>query len=49
MKRDLKTITADNGKEFSLHTQIAKGLEIDFYFQILTVHGKEVQIKIQMV
>ena len=32
MKRDLKTITADNGKEFSLHAQIAKELEIDFYF-----------------
>ena len=32
MQRDLKTITADNGKEFSLHSQIAKGLEIDFYF-----------------
>ena len=29
MKRDLKTITADNGKEFSLHAQIAKELEID--------------------
>ena len=32
MKIDLKTITADNGKEFSLHAQIAKELGIDFYF-----------------
>lgn len=32
MKINLKTITADNGKEFSLHAQIAKALEIDFYF-----------------
>lgn len=28
----LKTITADNGKEFSLHAQIACALNIDFYF-----------------
>lgn len=28
----LETITADNGKEFSLHTQIAEALKIDFYF-----------------
>ena len=28
----LHTITADNGKEFSEHEQIAKELEIDFYF-----------------
>ena len=28
----LKTITSDNGKEFSLHDVISKELEIDFYF-----------------
>lgn len=29
---ELKTITADNGKEFSLHEQIADSLDISFYF-----------------
>ena len=28
----LKTITSDNGKEFSKHQAIAKALEIDYYF-----------------
>ena len=28
----VKTITADNGKEFALHELIAKRLNIDFYF-----------------
>lgn len=28
----LKTITADNGKEFVLHQEIAESLNIDFYF-----------------
>ena len=32
MKEKLETITADNGKEFSLHEQIAIELGIDFYF-----------------
>ncbi|MFC6167929.1 IS30 family transposase [Acinetobacter terrestris] len=32
IKDQLKTITADNGKEFSLHEYIAQELEIDFYF-----------------
>jgi IS30 family transposase len=30
--QDVYTITADNGKEFALHEQIAKMLEADFYF-----------------
>lgn len=32
ISRELKTITADNGKEFSLHEQIADVLGIGFYF-----------------
>lgn len=32
IKEELETITADNGKEFSLHEQIATELDIDFYF-----------------
>lgn len=28
----LKTITSDNGKEFTLHKDIAAGLEIDYFF-----------------
>ncbi len=28
----IKTITSDNGKEFACHQQIAKALNIDFYF-----------------
>ena len=32
IKDQLKTITADNGKEFSLHEHAAKALEIDWYF-----------------
>ncbi|KAF5050438.1 IS30 family transposase IS4351 [anaerobic digester metagenome] len=31
-KPNLKTITADNGKEFADHQAIAKGLGVDFYF-----------------
>lgn len=31
-KGKIKTITADNGKEFALHEEIAKALEVDFYF-----------------
>lgn len=31
-KTHLKTITADNGKEFAAHKKIAQGLNIDFYF-----------------
>ena len=32
IKDQLKTITADNGKEFSLHEHAAQALEIDWYF-----------------
>ena len=32
IKDQLKTITADNGKEFSLHEHVARELEIDWYF-----------------
>ncbi|WP_180000842.1 IS30 family transposase [Acinetobacter sp. YH12255] len=32
IKDQLKTITADNGKEFSLHEYAAQALEIDWYF-----------------
>jgi len=32
IKDQLKTITADNGKEFSLHKYAAQELEIDWYF-----------------
>ena len=32
IKEELQTITADNGKEFSLHKQIADELGIEFYF-----------------
>ena len=32
IKDQLKTITADNGKEFSLHEYVAEELEIDWYF-----------------
>nr|WP_298891967.1 IS30 family transposase [uncultured Acinetobacter sp.] len=32
IKDQLKTITADNGKEFSLHEYTAQALEIDWYF-----------------
>lgn len=31
-KDKLHTITSDNGKEFALHKDIAKSLEIDYYF-----------------
>jgi IS30 family transposase len=31
-KPHLKTMTADNGKEFAAHKTISKALEIDFYF-----------------
>jgi IS30 family transposase len=31
-KAYVKTITADNGKEFAAHKKIAEGLNIDFYF-----------------
>jgi transposase, IS30 family len=31
-KENLKTITADNGKEFAMHEKIAQALKIDFYF-----------------
>ena len=31
-KSHLFTITSDNGKEFAMHQEIAKALEIDFYF-----------------
>jgi IS30 family transposase len=30
--RFIKTITADNGKEFAYHEQIAKALNVDFFF-----------------
>ncbi len=30
----IKTITADNGKEFAYHEQIAKALNVDFFFAI---------------
>lgn len=32
MKQRIYTITADNGKEFALHQEIAKQIEADFYF-----------------
>jgi IS30 family transposase len=32
VKQYIHTITADNGKEFSLHEEIAKAIEADFYF-----------------
>lgn len=32
LKSELKTITADNGKEFAGHQKIANDLDIDFYF-----------------
>ena len=32
IKDQLKTITADNGKEFSLHEDIAEELDVDWYF-----------------
>ena len=32
IKDQLKTITADNGKEFSMHEYVAQALEIDWYF-----------------
>lgn len=32
MKQRIYTITADNGKEFALHEDIAKQIEADFYF-----------------
>ncbi len=31
-KKLLHTITADNGKEFSMHEKISQQLEINFYF-----------------
>ena len=31
-KNQIHTITSDNGKEFSGHEEIAKALDIDFYF-----------------
>jgi transposase, IS30 family len=32
LKDHLYTITSDNGKEFAAHEQIAKALQIDYYF-----------------
>lgn len=32
LQQNIKTITADNGKEFSQHCQIASALDIDCYF-----------------
>jgi IS30 family transposase len=32
LKEELKTITSDNGKEFAKHQEIAKALDIKFYF-----------------
>ena len=32
LKQQIKTITADNGKEFARHQEIAKELNVDFYF-----------------
>ena len=31
-KAELKTITPDNGKEFAYHQELAKALEIKYYF-----------------
>ena len=40
--RHLKTITFDNDQAFSLHRQIAKGLNIKFFFtRPYTSHDKE--------
>lgn len=49
LRDQLKTITADNGKEFSLHEYVAQKLGIDFYFADPIVFGSEVQMKIKMV
>ena len=32
LKQQIKTITADNGKEFARHQEIAKQLNVNFYF-----------------
>jgi len=32
MKDKVRSITADNGKEFATHEQVAKSLGIDYYF-----------------
>jgi IS30 family transposase len=32
LKKQVKTITADNGKEFAAHKKIAKTLNTEFYF-----------------
>ena len=49
LRGQLKTITADNGKEVSLHEYVAQKLGIDFYFADPIVFGSEVQMKIKMV
>ena len=47
-KEWIKTITADNGKEFAGHQTISGELNLDFYFAIHIVTGNEVLMKIQV-
>lgn len=42
------TITADNGKEFAVHREIAKELKTDFILLIPMLRGKEDSTKIRM-
>jgi len=35
------TITADNGKEFAYHKEVAKNLSCDVFLPIHTAHGSE--------
>ena len=45
----IHTITADNGKEFSFHEEIARKLNIFFTLQNHTTRGKEEPMKTAMV
>lgn len=45
VKNLIHTITADNGKEFAKHEEIAQKLEIKFYFANHTTHGNVVPMK----
>lgn len=44
----IHTITADNGKEFSFHEEIARKLEVLFTLQNHTILGKEEPMRIPM-
>lgn len=48
IKAHLKTITADNGKEFSLHEYSAQQLDVDWYFADPIAPGSVEQMKIRM-